>query len=72
MTPVGLHREGGRRLSRYRFRHILIQRYLYHQLDEMERAYQHEAGGCAGDPLRRASWRGCHQPGLSLCGRRQY
>jgi predicted ATPase len=33
------------RLSRYRFRHIMIQKYLYSGLDEAERAYLHEAVG---------------------------
>jgi DNA-binding SARP family transcriptional activator/predicted ATPase len=42
--------QGGRRLetqilSRYRFRHILFQRYLYNSLDESERVYLHEAVG---------------------------
>jgi tetratricopeptide (TPR) repeat protein len=36
---------GGRRASRYRFRHILFQEYLYGGLDEAERAYLHEAVG---------------------------
>lgn len=36
-------RLGDRRLSQYRFRHILFQRYLYNTLDEVERAYLHEA-----------------------------
>jgi predicted ATPase/DNA-binding SARP family transcriptional activator len=36
---------GGPRLSLYRFRHILIQRYLYHNLDEAEQVYLHEAVG---------------------------
>ena len=36
---------GGQRLSRYRFRHILFQRYLYDSLDEAERSYLHEAVG---------------------------
>ena len=35
----------GQRLSRYRFRHGLFQQYLYHQLDEAERASLHEAVG---------------------------
>ncbi|MFB0534285.1 MAG: AAA family ATPase, partial [Anaerolineae bacterium] len=35
----------GQRLSRYRFRHILFQRYLYNSLDEVERAHLHEAVG---------------------------
>jgi predicted ATPase/DNA-binding XRE family transcriptional regulator len=33
------------RLSLYRFRHHLFQHYLYHRLDETERAYLHEAVG---------------------------
>ncbi|MAU01818.1 MAG: hypothetical protein CL608_32175 [Anaerolineaceae bacterium] len=33
---------GRQRLSRYQFRHSLIQKYLYHNLDEVERAYLHE------------------------------
>lgn len=32
-------------LSHYRFRHILFQRYLYNNLDEVERNYLHEAVG---------------------------
>ncbi|NIU62668.1 MAG: hypothetical protein GWN66_17375, partial [Pseudomonas stutzeri] len=35
----------GQRLSHYRFRHILFQRYLYNSLDEVERAHLHEAVG---------------------------
>jgi predicted ATPase len=35
----------GQRLSRYRFRHILFQRYLYNSLDQVERAHLHEAVG---------------------------
>jgi len=37
----------GSRLSRYRFRHILFQRYLYSQLDVVERARLHEQVGSA-------------------------
>ena len=33
------------RVSRYRFRHILFQAYVYEGLDEAERAYLHEAVG---------------------------
>lgn len=33
---------GRQRLSRYQFRHSLIQKYLYQNLDEVERAYLHE------------------------------
>ena len=36
---------GGQRLSHYRFRHILFQRYLYHNLAEAERVYLHEVVG---------------------------
>jgi DNA-binding SARP family transcriptional activator/predicted ATPase len=36
---------GGQRLSFYRFRHYLFQHYLYHNLDEAERIYLHEAVG---------------------------
>jgi DNA-binding SARP family transcriptional activator/predicted ATPase len=44
-------RMGGQRLSRYRFRHVLFQRYLYTSLDEVERAYLHEAVGTALEML---------------------
>jgi predicted ATPase/predicted negative regulator of RcsB-dependent stress response len=40
-----IQRLGTRRLSRYRFRHILFQSYLYHSLDPVERAYLHEVVG---------------------------
>jgi DNA-binding SARP family transcriptional activator/pimeloyl-ACP methyl ester carboxylesterase/tRNA A-37 threonylcarbamoyl transferase component Bud32 len=43
VQAVGIRREGALRLSTYRFRHILIQRYLYQELDKIERAYRHEA-----------------------------
>jgi DNA-binding SARP family transcriptional activator/predicted ATPase len=36
---------GGQRLSCYRFRHILFQRYLYNSLGEAERIYLHESVG---------------------------
>jgi ABC-type oligopeptide transport system substrate-binding subunit len=39
--------KGGQRLSLYRFRHILFQRYLYNSLGEGERAYLHEDVGTA-------------------------
>jgi adenylate cyclase len=38
-------RPGDRRLSRYRFRHILFQRYLYGTLDDIERVQLHEEVG---------------------------
>lgn len=39
----GANRIGTRRLSRYRFHHNLIQRYLYRKLDAVERVHLHEA-----------------------------
>jgi tetratricopeptide (TPR) repeat protein len=41
----GIRRIDGQRLSRYRFRHILFQKYLYSTLDEVERAHLHEDVG---------------------------
>jgi len=46
-----LRRVDGRRLSCYRFRHILFQSYLYRSLDEVERARLHEAVGEALETL---------------------
>lgn len=46
-----LLRPGRQRISIYRFRHQLFQQYLYHQLDEVERAYLHEAVGYALERL---------------------
>ncbi len=42
---------GQRPLSRYQFRHNLFQKYLYHTLDEVERAYLHEAVGSTLEAL---------------------
>ncbi len=42
---------GGRRLSRYRFRHALFRSYLYGGLDAVERARLHEAVGTALEAL---------------------
>jgi predicted ATPase len=47
----GMERAAGQRLSRYRFRHILFQRYVYSSLDEVERAHLHEQVGSALDTL---------------------
>ncbi len=44
-------RPGQQRISTYRFRHQLFQHYLYHRLDEVERAYLHEAVGYALEQL---------------------
>ncbi len=41
----------GQRLSRYRFRHRLFQKYLYRQLDPAKRAYLHQAVGTALEEL---------------------
>lgn len=51
VQAVGMRHTGQRRLSRYRFRHILIQRYLYSALDEVQRTYQHEMVGSALEML---------------------
>ncbi len=40
-------RLGGKRLSRYRFRHSLFQKYLYDSLDKVELSYLHEDVGNA-------------------------
>ncbi|MFQ5525945.1 MAG: protein kinase [Thermoanaerobaculia bacterium] len=42
-----VRRSGGRRLSLYRFRHVLYQKYLYGELDEVEVSYRHEDVGNA-------------------------
>jgi pimeloyl-ACP methyl ester carboxylesterase/predicted ATPase/DNA-binding SARP family transcriptional activator/tRNA A-37 threonylcarbamoyl transferase component Bud32 len=43
VQAAGVRRDGSQRLAIYRFRHILIQRYLYQRLDEVEQAYRHQA-----------------------------
>jgi ABC-type oligopeptide transport system substrate-binding subunit/DNA-binding SARP family transcriptional activator len=60
VAAEGLAWAGDQRLARYRFRHQLFQQYLYQGLDEVERAYQHEAVGRAleglyGDEARQAA-----------------
>ncbi|TEU21724.1 MAG: hypothetical protein E3J21_01880, partial [Anaerolineales bacterium] len=40
-----IERLGSRRVSRYRFRNYLFQKYLYDNLDQVERAYLHEDVG---------------------------
>ncbi len=47
----GVQRAADQRLSRYRFRHILFQQYLYNSLDEVERARLHEQVGTALETL---------------------
>jgi DNA-binding SARP family transcriptional activator len=46
-----IQRLGAQRLSRYRFRHDLFQKYLYDSLDQVERAYLHEDVGNALERL---------------------
>jgi tetratricopeptide (TPR) repeat protein len=45
VSAVGVQRLGGRRLSRYRFSHIVFQKYLYGRMAEAERSYLHEELG---------------------------
>jgi DNA-binding SARP family transcriptional activator len=51
VSARGILRKDGQRLSRYRFRHILFQRYLYGKLDQVERTHLHEAVGTALEDL---------------------
>jgi DNA-binding SARP family transcriptional activator/predicted ATPase len=44
-------RVNGQRLSRYRFQHILFQKYLYGSMDQVERANLHEQVGLALEQL---------------------
>ena len=46
-----IHRVNNRLLSRYQFRHILFQKYLYGSLDEVLRAHLHEQVGVALENL---------------------
>lgn len=46
-----IQRLGGQLLSRYRFQHILLQKYLYSSLDEVERVHLHEQVGMALEGL---------------------
>ena len=48
-------RIGPQRLSMYQFRHNLIQKYLYHSLDDIERSYLHEDVGTVLETLHGAS-----------------
>ncbi|MBN2103034.1 DUF2791 family P-loop domain-containing protein [bacterium] len=45
VTALGIQRVNNRRLSLYRFRHVLFQKYLYSSLDKIERASLHEEAG---------------------------
>jgi serine/threonine protein kinase/tetratricopeptide (TPR) repeat protein len=45
VSARSIKRIKGQRLSLYRFRHVLFQKYLYNSLDEVERVYLHEEIG---------------------------
>ncbi|MEX2283149.1 MAG: AAA family ATPase [Gemmatimonadota bacterium] len=47
VRPCATRRDGGVRLSQFRFVHNLFQTYLYERMSEAERAYRHEAVGGA-------------------------
>ncbi|MGD8726573.1 MAG: protein kinase, partial [Gemmatimonadales bacterium] len=47
----GVSRVNGTRLSRYAFQHILFQRHLYGDLDDVERPFLHDAVGSALEEL---------------------
>jgi len=51
VSAQGIQRMNGQRLSLYRFRHVLFQKYLYNSLDEIERAYLHEEAGTVLEKL---------------------
>jgi serine/threonine protein kinase/predicted ATPase len=51
VAAQGVRRLNGKRISTYRFRHNLFQKYLYGQMDEMERSYTHEDVGNALETL---------------------
>jgi len=51
VSTRGVVRAGSQRLSQYRFRHILYQRYLYGTLDEVERVHLHEQIGATLEGL---------------------
>ncbi|UCC83804.1 MAG: protein kinase [Gemmatimonadota bacterium] len=47
----GISRVNGTRLSHYAFQHILFQKHLYGELDDVERAFLHDAVGTALEEL---------------------
>ena len=47
VRATGVRRLGRKRISSYQFSHNLFQKYLYHTLDRVERAYLHETIGKA-------------------------
>ena len=54
VTAVGLQDVPGGRIANYRFRHNLVQDYLYRQLDDIERAELHGATGIALERIHAA------------------
>jgi tetratricopeptide (TPR) repeat protein len=51
IAAEGVQQLGSQRISSYRFKHILFQKYLYSALDEAERSYLHEDVGTALEEL---------------------
>lgn len=51
VNALGVQQTNGQRLSIYRFRHILFQKYLYNSLDDTERTYLHEKVGTVLETL---------------------
>jgi len=51
VRALDTRRSGSQRLSVYRFRHILFQKYLYQSLDRVERSYLHEETGATLESL---------------------
>ena len=47
IIPMGIRKMNGQRLSLYRFKHILFQKYLYNKISHAERCYLHEEVGKA-------------------------
>jgi transcriptional regulator with XRE-family HTH domain/tetratricopeptide (TPR) repeat protein len=62
----GLIRSGGERLSRYRFRHHLFQKYIYEHLAPAERMYLHEGVGLAMEALLAAGCSAQDVPAIQL------
>lgn len=53
VIPQSIERLGSKRISHYRFRSYLLQKFLYDNLDEAERAYLHEDVGTVMEVLFR-------------------
>lgn len=51
VSAIGVQRLGEGHIARYRFRHILFQKFLYGRLDEVERMQLHEGMGNALEAL---------------------